>query len=335
MHLKLESDVQITIGMTDWLRYHAWCREAKGEMSCLGEVERNGLNFHIAALHILPQDCTSTSTRIRDAALAQFLMERETATPGFSERLKAWLHTHHDFGVFWSGTDTDCIRDFGADSYLISIVINKRGESLARLDLFSPVRATLHTVITPLFTIPESIQAEAKSDVEANVHSTSYAAITPYAGRYYDIPGEYDACPECYTKENDYKLCKKHKKKYSAKTWERSADRCLECHTKATEYKKCARHAAELPEDLRRFDPYSEDAMVGEALIGFDDAPEAADVFPREECSCVITYQNGHPMTEFCESCQGNQGKDVKPLTKKERREAARAPLALPIRRLR
>ena len=54
-----------------------------------------------------------------------------------TQNWKLWWHTHYDFGVFWSMTDEDNIKNLItlSKNFLVSVVINKKGEVLSRLDL--------------------------------------------------------------------------------------------------------------------------------------------------------------------------------------------------------
>lgn len=56
-------------------------------------------------------------------------------------RFRMWHHTHANFNVFWSGTDTDTIQRQECDGIQWSIVTNAKGEYKVRADIFQPIRA--------------------------------------------------------------------------------------------------------------------------------------------------------------------------------------------------
>ncbi len=53
-----------------------------------------------------------------------------------------WWHSHARESVFWSDDDVRTINNFGGEM-LISVVGNKAGKFLARLDRFEPSRQTI------------------------------------------------------------------------------------------------------------------------------------------------------------------------------------------------
>jgi predicted RNA-binding Zn-ribbon protein involved in translation (DUF1610 family) len=85
---------------------------------------------------IIKQKCTGTQTDIDDKATFEFFKERLDA----GEDVKSWnvwWHSHVNMGVFWSATDENTAKNLSSGgNYLISIVANKRGEYLGRVDIF-------------------------------------------------------------------------------------------------------------------------------------------------------------------------------------------------------
>lgn len=113
---------------------------AKGEVSGLGEVSQIGRNFLVTAVHLLKQESTDGDTKIEKSAIHDYLYHamRNEINPN---SLKLWWHSHGDGNVFWSGTDDGTIAEF--KNWIISIVGNKSGEYLTRLDIFTPIHLTV------------------------------------------------------------------------------------------------------------------------------------------------------------------------------------------------
>jgi len=118
------------------IKLRAYTLHAKGEVSGYGKsIMTEEGDILIIDIALFDQECSSSSTNLDVSALAKFMYEK---TQG-GESLKnwnVWWHTHGDLGVFWSGTDDDTIEEHVKNNKkLISIVTNKEGELLGRVDV--------------------------------------------------------------------------------------------------------------------------------------------------------------------------------------------------------
>ena len=93
-------------------------------------------NIIVQDIIIFEQEVSSATTDIDDQAQAKFiagLMKKNESL----EEWNIWWHSHAVMDVFWSNTDDKTIENhMGIQSYLISLVTNKKGEYKARLDIF-------------------------------------------------------------------------------------------------------------------------------------------------------------------------------------------------------
>jgi len=111
------------------------------EISGLGEIEILPSGFLVRNLFLLKQRCYYTYTELLPDYLARFLIS-------FVERgrdpakLKLWWHSHADMDVFWSPIDDYTAKGFQND-YMLSLVTNKAGEHLCRLDIYQPLKLTI------------------------------------------------------------------------------------------------------------------------------------------------------------------------------------------------
>lgn len=110
---------------------------APGEVSGMAKTSINGDgDIVVVDIELFEQECTGGTTDIDDASMAKFmhLMSQR------GESLKSWnlwWHTHANMNVFWSGTDTGTINAHkDAYDFLVSVVTNKKGEFLGRIDTF-------------------------------------------------------------------------------------------------------------------------------------------------------------------------------------------------------
>ena len=90
------------------------------------------------------------------AAVAAMLAELDSAGIDVG-RVRAWIHSHAAFNVFWSATDVRTIEALATGDWLASLVVNKAGARLARVDVTFPVRATFDEVAT--IAVPRLAQA--------------------------------------------------------------------------------------------------------------------------------------------------------------------------------
>lgn len=131
----------IRISLSDMMIIQTFVNECSDEISGLSQVGVSPNGFHLAQPFILDQPVTGVSTDITEAA-ATFLYELVKANQS-PEAYKFWWHSHVDMNPFWSPTDEGTARGFN-NVFMISMVINRRGEFMTRLDQFEPFRLTIY-----------------------------------------------------------------------------------------------------------------------------------------------------------------------------------------------
>ena len=136
--------VLINLPVLERIRYYV--ELARGEVSCLGTVERDGEDLVVTDLFLPKQTCSGSSTEMDPSDVAKILVDLEAK--GIDPKsLRLWLHSHASMDTFWSGTDTDTIKELTNDGFLLSIVTNKAGKMLARVDVFEPIPFTIDNVL--------------------------------------------------------------------------------------------------------------------------------------------------------------------------------------------
>jgi len=141
---------------------------AEGEISGLGTVTRLGNDFLMTEVHLLEQECTGASTELSSEDVSKFLLQAVRA--GLDPAtIKLWWHSHASMGVFWSGTDESTAGKFG-NGWMLSLVGNRRGEYLCRLDLYEPIRLTLDGLEFSVRFEPDAgLRSAIEAEVEAKV----------------------------------------------------------------------------------------------------------------------------------------------------------------------
>ena len=151
---------------------------AAGEVSGLGTVEEFNGGFLVTDLFLPKQTCSPGGTELDQESVATLLMELDQAGKD-SGALRYWFHSHGDLDVFWSRTDEECINNLANGDYVLSLVTNKRGHMLARLDIFRPVRVTIDQVPVSVRSTSESLVERCRQEVAMNVESAPLQFARP------------------------------------------------------------------------------------------------------------------------------------------------------------
>jgi len=167
-----------------------WTQAASGEFSCFGVVKKaddSGL-INVEKFFLPQQTCSGAHTSPGRESMGALMTELVKGGYDVSY-LRCWAHSHADMNTFWSSEDADSIEQMNNGDWLLSIVTNKDGRVLARLDIYAPFRATLDRL--PLkyqSTMPhdEELERELHSKVNADIvtHLFAHNAADVPLGQY-------------------------------------------------------------------------------------------------------------------------------------------------------
>lgn len=133
---------RVIIPLSVWQQMMAFVVSCPIEVNGFGVAEKIGNNIVIREAFILDQTATEVSTVIEPTAIAmrmhQMMEEGKSA-----ESLKLQWHSHVNMSAYFSPTDTAYIDSWQGD-WLVSLVLNTRGEYECRLDMFSPFRVAFN-----------------------------------------------------------------------------------------------------------------------------------------------------------------------------------------------
>jgi hypothetical protein len=99
---------------------------------------------------LVKQQCSPDETTMDACAIAELMLDLEAKNID-SRKLRCWAHSHADMSVFWSGTDDECINGLANGDYLVSLVVNKKRDTMMRLDQYSPCHMYLSDVIFEVY----------------------------------------------------------------------------------------------------------------------------------------------------------------------------------------
>ncbi len=160
--------MKLLIQQTVWDKIMAYTDICPDEISGLGKVESRLGQLVVTDVAIFEQKVSGAHSTIEMEALAKFQEERVRAGESMKEWC-FWWHSHANMGVFFSGTDTGTIETSTEFPYLVSLVVNKKHESLARLDLRTPVRATIDLQVEILEEVNEEILEACRQEIALKV----------------------------------------------------------------------------------------------------------------------------------------------------------------------
>ena len=87
-----------------------------------------------------------------------------------------WWHSHANMGAFWSGTDTNTMKEYASGQWSMFLVVNIKGEYKFRVQMWEPIEAgediDLGFVNTPDNTIPKNIIEEVNAKCTEETYST-------------------------------------------------------------------------------------------------------------------------------------------------------------------
>lgn len=126
-----------------YLKLKYYVRNIETEISGLGScLILTPSLIEVTDLEIYPQVCSVSHSNLDSDFLAKVLYQKIKNNEDVSN-FKVWFHSHASSVSFWSTIDEFTINNTSSDSFLISIVTNKKMEILGRLDLFKPLRMTI------------------------------------------------------------------------------------------------------------------------------------------------------------------------------------------------
>lgn len=171
-----------------------YAKAAEGEVSGLGTIMKDPSGKYIVdEVYLLEQESSGADTELNPEAISKLMtdMMKDNQDPS---KLKFWWHSHANMGVFWSGTDDTCAETLSRE-FAFSLVVNKSGESLCRLDIYNPIRITFnHIKLVEIVEEDKELQTLCELEVKEKVKTPSYGYQHPARGAmggYACKPGDY------------------------------------------------------------------------------------------------------------------------------------------------
>lgn len=180
----VDAGVKIQVEATAMQKLWLWTDFAKGEVSSLGTVDEiadantgRTTALIVTDFFLVKQECTSDETDMDIADVARLIAELE-AKGIDSRKLRCWAHSHGSMSVFWSGQDESCISGLANNEWLLSLVVNKRLDTMMRLDQYNPSHMFIPDVVWETkFPLVDGLAEECFSEFKAKVKESHYRSV--------------------------------------------------------------------------------------------------------------------------------------------------------------
>ena len=150
-------------------RIHGYVMSVESEIAGMGKVRIEGDTMIVEEVMIYEQEVTGATADLSPKAMAKW--QSDLVRAGGSPKMwRLWWHSHANMAAFFSGTDTGTMDAQTESDWVMSLVVNKRRERKARLDLYRPFRMFLADVEIEIqgeeYTVPVDIAEEVKLKVK-------------------------------------------------------------------------------------------------------------------------------------------------------------------------
>ncbi|MCC6477562.1 hypothetical protein IT157_10955, partial [bacterium] len=180
----VDAGIKVQVDARALQKLWLWTDCAKGEVSCLGLVEEIAdVNTSLTTalivtdFFLVKQECTADETDMDSADVARLLAELESKGIN-SRKLRCWAHSHGSMGVFWSGQDEQCIAGLANGEWMLSLVVNKRRDSIMRLDQYHPAHLYLPDVAWDVvYPLVDGLAEACFSEFKAKVKESQYRNV--------------------------------------------------------------------------------------------------------------------------------------------------------------
>ena len=165
-------------------RIHSYVMSVPSEIAGMGKVSINGDDITVEEVMIYEQEVTGATADLSPQAIAKW--QTELVRAGESPKnWRLWWHSHANMQAFFSGRDTDTIDQQTEGDWMVSLVVNKRREREARLDLYRPFRMYMDKIDIEIGTEAENVY-QVPADIAEEVARKVKNPVPSPIGYHYD-----------------------------------------------------------------------------------------------------------------------------------------------------
>lgn len=176
---------RVQISFQDWQKMMAYVINCPTEINGFGLVEVRDDIIRVKDVFILDQVASPGHAEVDHDALTHFIHEMVLSGTGNPGSIKFQWHSHVNMESYFSPTDTANIERWPGD-WLISLVVNKRGEFRCRLDIFEPFRVEIDVIPEIVTVFDEGLLDSTADEIRLKVRSQGVG----FFGRLRTVPLE-------------------------------------------------------------------------------------------------------------------------------------------------
>ena len=165
-------------------KIHDYVMSVDSEIAGMGKVSVSptGDTITVEDVMIYEQEVTGGTADLSSKSIAKWQSDLVKAG-GSPKHWKLWWHSHDNMSAFFSGIDTATMDAQTEGDWMCSLVVNKRRERQARLDLYRPFRMFMdnltiqigiETEAEPVYKVPKHITDEVAKKVKRPAPTMGY-----------------------------------------------------------------------------------------------------------------------------------------------------------------
>ncbi len=214
MEADKQKDMRVIITLEAYRKLMAYVDLVDTEITGFADANWNDEKGCIVVdqVYLVKQEAQATEVEMDEEKIAEFTVD--LIKQGVTQLPRCWWHSHVNMAVFWSGTDEGTIQDLQNDSFVLSIVVNKRREMYATLMIWKPVVLRIDDVPIEIeqeyLDIPEELIKEVQKKVKEKKYEQPKKGIVYGHSNNYDFGDDNDWGK---TKSGIIVPGKKHRKK--------------------------------------------------------------------------------------------------------------------------
>lgn len=206
--MHLEKKPRVVFTKAAYRTMFEYCKQSPGEITGFGSVAEHGDTLYVDEIYIMPQEVTGGHCEISGKTMVDFMVwAKKNKRLDLVPKARLWWHSHNNFGVFRSGTDTaTCEMLVGGLPYLLCIVANKAGDAEVTLHYPKP-RIIIKGIKIEVVSDTDYIAEDVKADVKAKVTEKKFTFSAGNAVAYTNhtditkLPSRTPANNQLYTDE--------------------------------------------------------------------------------------------------------------------------------------
>ena len=136
--------MEFHISQKDWKKVIDYAQASYDQFSAeiggfmIAKKNKDG-DYVISNPEILKQEVTGGTTEMEKEAVADYYV-KASMKHGSDVRF-VWWHSHANMSAFWSGTDTNTMKEYKSGDWSAFLVVNIRGEYKFRVCVWNPIEA--------------------------------------------------------------------------------------------------------------------------------------------------------------------------------------------------